>query len=128
MNKTTENHVAHGQVGDVGTGNSTPQFYYPRPDSVRGRILGAFLGGDRLTQKDSLRRFSDFRLAAHVESLRKRGWPIITESIEVVTGDAGRHAEVGRYSMPSYAVAEAGEVGQEFAEAARKAEIERRTA
>ncbi len=102
--------------------------HYPRPSSVRGRILGAHLRHESLTQQDSLRRFSDFRLAAHEEALRKGGWPIKAEMIEVDTRDAGRRSEVAQYHLPPDAIAEAGEEGQRFAEAARLAEIERRAA
>lgn len=102
--------------------------YFPPPHSVRGRIAGAFLRGDSLTQLDALRRFGNFRLAADVEALRKRGWSIITEDVEVVTSDAGRHAEVARYHMTQVAIAEAGDEGRKFAEAARLAEIERKAA
>ncbi len=103
-------------------------FYYPSEHSVRGRICGALLRGEKLTQQDSLRRFSDFRLSAHIEVLRKRGWPIETELVEVGTLDAGRRAEVAEYSMPANTITAAGERGQLFAEAARLVEIERRAA
>lgn len=102
--------------------------HFPRPASVRGRIAGSFLRGEQLTQLDALRRFGNFRLAADVETLRKRGWSITTEMIEVCTSDAGRCAEVARYSMPVEAIAEAGEEGRQYAEDTRLAENERRSA
>lgn len=100
--------------------------HFPKPATVRGRILGALLRGEALTQHESLRRYGDFRLAAHVDALRKRGWNIATEMIDVLTHDAERHAEVARYSMQKTDIDQAGEVGREFAEAARQAEVARK--
>lgn len=105
---------------------NTTSLYFPSCKSVRGRILGALLRGDSLTQQDALRRFSSFRLAADVEVLRKRGWVIDTEMVDVITRDSGRKSEVGRYSMPSDAITAAGDFGSQYAETARQAEIARR--
>lgn len=102
--------------------------YYPNVQTVRGRILGALLHGDSLTQQDALRRFSNFRLAADVEVLRKRGWAIDTKMIDVQTRDAGRKSEVARYSLAGDAIIEAGEVGREYAKAALAIEQQRRAA
>lgn len=107
---------------------TNPGLHFPDTETVRGRILGALLRGDKLTQQDALRRFSNLRLAADINVLRKSGWHIITEMVEVKTRDAGRRAEVARYHLPPEAIAEAYEEGKLFAEAARLAEIERRAA
>lgn len=124
-----ENDNARGQAGEVGKSqNSVPGFYYPRVESVRGRILGALLRGDRLTQLDALHRFGNFRLAADIEVLRRHGWQIQTDEIEVSTSDAGRRACVARYAMTDAAIAQAGEDGQRYGAAALVAEIERRAA
>ncbi len=148
MNRTFENESAPGQGGIFSTaynlqkpcylnsrdaaivdvGAAHQPFYFPRPQSVRGRILGALLRGERLTPQDSLRRFSDFRLAAQIEALRKVGWAIKTEIVEVATRDAGRRAEVAEYHLLDGAIADAGEKGSRYAEAARHAEIARRAA
>lgn len=105
---------------------SSTSLYYPSSESVRGRILGAMLRGDSLTQQDALIRFSNFRLAADVEVLRKRGWVINTEMVDVTTRDAGRKSEVGRYSIPADVITAAGEFGSKYAESARQSEIARR--
>lgn len=124
MNRTFENEY-RGDAAIVEVGAASQSFYYPRSQSVRGRVLGAFLRGERLTQQDSLRRFSDLRLAAQVESLRKVGWAIQTDMVEVSTRDAGRRAEVAQYHLPNDAIADAGEKGSQYAEAAHHAEISR---
>lgn len=101
--------------------------YLPNPESVRGRILGALLRGEALTQQDALRRFSNFRLAADIHVLKHHhGWEINKEWIVVLTKDAGRKSEVARYSMSSEAIADAGEEGQKFAALAYQAEIRRK--
>lgn len=108
------------------TSARTGQSYYPDCESVRGRILGAMLRGDSLTQQDALRRFSNFRLAADIHELGRRGWLIDSQMVEVTTKDAGRKSEVKRYWIPGDSIAATGEDGRLFAEAARQAEISRR--
>lgn len=100
--------------------------HFPDTETVRGRILGALLRGDKLTQQDALHRFSNLRLAADINVLRNSGWGIETEMIEAATRDAGRRAEIARYHMPESTRLAAGEHGQQYAEQARKAEIARR--
>lgn len=113
---------------ESGTNPLTGRFYYPHCESVRGRILGAMLRGDSLTQQEALKRFSNFRLAADIHELGRRGWMIDSEMIEVTTKDAGRKSEVKRYWITGDLIAEAGDDGRMFAEAARHAEIERMAA
>lgn len=116
---------AHIQATQENIGTTA---FYPSADTVRGRILGALLRYQTLTQNDALIRFGSFRLAADVEVLRRRGWPIETEMVGVKTRDAGRRAEVARYRLPLHAIEQAGQPGQDFAETARLVEIERRAA
>lgn len=125
-----ENDYAGRQPGEVGTANSIQLsgVYYPNVESVRGRILGAFLRGDHLTQQDTLRRFSDFRLAAQVEALRKSGWHVVTEMIDVGTRDAGRKAEIARYHLPVELIEASGDIGRRYAADALAAELRRRAA
>lgn len=123
-----KNDNAGGQPGIVGTANNLQRRFYPNVESVRGRILGALLRGDRLTQQDTLRRFSDFRLAAQVEALRKSGWAIVTKMIDVGTRDAGRKAEIAEYHLPAEVVAAAGDIGRHYAAKALEVEILRRAA
>jgi hypothetical protein len=103
----------------------TSSLYYPDVECVRGRILGAMLRGDSLTQQDALKRFSNFRLAADIHELGKHGWLIDSEMIEVMTKDAGRKSQVKRYWIPTDAITAAGEFGIQYAESARQAEISR---
>lgn len=130
MNALLQNDDAPVQGREVSTANNNQQFafYLPRVETVRGRILGALLRGDRLTQQDSLRRFSDFRLAAQIEALRKSGWAIVTEMIDVGTRDAGRKAEIAKYHLPAEVIAAAAGNGLEYASAALEAEHRRRVA
>lgn len=100
--------------------------FYPKAESVRGRVLGALLRGNRLTQGDALRRFGTSRLGAAICSLREGNWPIATRMIEIETSDAGRKAHIARYSIPCTDIAQAGEQGRQFAELAREIEEARR--
>lgn len=123
-----ENEKAALAGGFLDDSCNAPEFYYPRVESVRGRILGALIHRDRLTQLDALRRFGNLRLAADIEVLRRHGWQIRTEEIEVATSDAGRRACVAEYHMEPAGIAMAGEEGQRYAAATLAAEIERRAA
>ncbi|KVC21541.1 helix-turn-helix domain-containing protein [Burkholderia pseudomultivorans] len=98
-----------------------PTFTFPEQGSVRARILAALLRGERLTQADALRRWSTSRLASAICQLRVSfDWPIMTVAIPVQTRDNGRTATVARYSLPAFAIQQAGERGRKFAvEAAR---------
>lgn len=102
--------------------------FYPSADTVRGRILGSLLRHQSLTQKEAMIRFGSFRLAADVEVLRRRGWPIHTDIVMVTTSDAGRRSEVARYSLPTDSIEQAGKFAQDYAETCRLVEIERRAA
>lgn len=120
----------HSEVGcaqeRIDTSAPNPGKYFPAAGSVRGRILGALLRREKLTPLDALRRFGNFRLAAAIEFLRKRGWHIRTEMVCVTTSDRGRQVDVARYSLPDQDIVDAGEEGQYFAVAAEIAERRRR--
>lgn len=103
-------------------------FQYPPPETVRGRVLGSLLRGERMTSLDCWRRFGSSRLSGHVHVLRGLGWPIQTEESTVTTSDAGRPATVAFYSLAATAIAEAGEEGQTFAAQCQRVELERRAA
>jgi hypothetical protein len=93
---------------------------YPAPQTVLGRVLGAFLQQTRLTHNTAQVRFGTSRLAAHVHRLREMGWPIQTEIIEVATHDHGRHSHIARYSLDATAIAGAGETGRLFVQSCRR--------
>lgn len=68
--------------------------YYPSPLSVKGRVLGALLRGERLTHLDCLRRFGSARLSHHIYMLRGIDWPVVMIEETVATSDAGRQPSV----------------------------------
>lgn len=103
-------------------------FQYPPPETVRGRVLGSLLRGERMTGLDCWRRFGSSRLSGHVHVLRGLGWPIQTEESTVTTSDAGRPASVAFYSLNADSIGEAGEEGQRYAEQCLRVEQERRAA
>lgn len=101
---------------------------YPSPETVKGRVLGAFLRGERLTHKDCWLRFGSSRLSHHVYELRRAGWLVLMDEINVTTSDGGRTATIGIYSLPADAIASAGEAGQDYAAECQRVERERRAA
>lgn len=108
--------------------NLCPARAYPSPESVKGRVLGALIRGERLTHKDCWLRFGSSRLSHHVYELRRSGWPVSMEEINVTTSDAGRTAVIGLYSLPADAIRQAGEGGQDYSAACLRAERGRRAA
>lgn len=116
------------QQGEGGNETTAPVFSYPSPETVKGRVLGALLRGDRLTHWDCWRRFGSARLSHHIYVLRGMGWPVMIEEQTVTTSDAGRMAAIGVYSLHSDVIAQAGERGQQFAAECALIEQERRAA
>lgn len=110
---------AHGQAGEVGTAETTQgQFSYPRPSSVKGRVLADLLDGLHITHMDVWNRHGSSRAAHHVLRLRQAGFPVETRDIIVPTRD-GRNACIAEYSLPRLTIEQAGERGRRFVEAAR---------
>lgn len=101
-------------------------FSYPPHSSVKGRVLGAHLRGERLTHWDCWRRFSSARLSHHEYVLRGIGWNISMVEETVTTNDAGRPATIGVYFLTPEIIAAAGEEGQRYAAECAKIEAERR--
>lgn len=104
-----------------------PDRYYPSIDSARGGILGALLDGQYLTSNEVLRRFSVSRLASDIHVLRKRGWPVRSDDIQVSTADMGRQARIARYSLPAVAISAAGPEGLRYSAEAARQETHRRS-
>ena len=86
---------------------------YPRPSSVKGRVLAALLTGAELTHLDCWERFGSSRLAHHAFILRGAGWPIQTVERPVPTSD-GRQAVIAFYRLPKATIDQAGEAGAAY--------------
>lgn len=73
----------------------------PAEGTARAAILAALKTGRSLTHVEALREFGTFRLAAAVYALRRMGWPIVAEEIQVPTRRGT--SRVARYSLsPCY--------------------------
>jgi hypothetical protein len=108
-----------GQAHEVGAAENTQdRFSYPRPDSVKGRVLADLLDGQRITHMTVWARYASSRAAHHVLRLRQAGFPVETRDIIVPTRD-GRNACIAEYSLPRLAIEQAGERRRRFVEAAR---------
>jgi len=114
----------HGGI----TQTATAQFSYPKACSVKGRVLGALLRGERLTHLDCWKRFGSARLSHHVYVLRGMGWPVEMAEMMVSTSDAGRLAAIGEYRLTTSTIQQAGEIGRKFSDACACIEAERRAA
>ena len=101
---------------------------FPSPHSVKGRVLGALLRGDRLTHLDCWRRFGSARLSHHIYVLRGIGWSVEMIEETVTTSDAGRAATIGIYLLRAEAISQAGEEGQRYATECARIEAERKAA
>ena len=62
-----------------------------RHETQRSAILGHLLKGKSLTPMEALDRFGAFRLAAHINVLRGRGYMIHTDIVQ--TGDGRTYAQ-----------------------------------
>ena len=101
---------------------------FPSPLSVKGRVLGSLLRGERLTHFDCWRRFGSSRLSGHVHVLRGIGFNIQMADETVLTSDAGRPATIGIYFLTEETIADVGEYGQQYAADCARFEQERRAA
>jgi hypothetical protein len=88
---------------------------YPRPTSVKGRVLAALLAGAELTHLDCWERFGSSRLAHHVHMLRDggAGWPIQSVERPVPTSD-GRTAVIAYYALPAATIDQVGAAGAAY--------------
>jgi Helix-turn-helix domain len=117
-------------AGTLALGKTIAQaeFSFPAPSTVKGRVLGALLRGERLTHLDCWRRFGSARLSHHIYCLRGTGWPVQMAEETVTTTDAGRPASIGVYFLTPETIEAAGERGQRYAQECARVEAERRAA
>lgn len=108
------NEKARGQAGVFETADNSSALSFPRPSSVKGRVLGDLLAGRTITGKHCWIEHGSSRLAHHVLELRRDGWPVVTVMREVPTSDGGRIAVIAFYHMPQDAIDQAGERGRRF--------------
>lgn len=80
--------------------DDAPQSYRSRPreGTIRGRVLSALEAGERLTSLEAWQRFGTSRLAADVYELKRMGWPVMADEVEVANRD-GRPTHVARYRL-----------------------------
>ena len=77
-----------------------------KTESQKNQILKTLMKGQKITPHQALRNFGCFRLGARIYELKKEGWPIESEIIEVKTW-AGRNLvtkRVARYYITNEAL------------------------
>lgn len=70
----------------------------PAAGSIKRQVLERMLSGERLTSLQAWAQFGTSRLASLIHQLRRDGWDIASERIEVET-KAGRFALVAQYRV-----------------------------
>lgn len=73
---------------------------YPRKGTARADVLDALRAGQMLTGMGAWRAFGTSRLAADVFELRRMGWPIVAETINVPARH-GHRSKIARYHLPT---------------------------
>jgi hypothetical protein len=96
MNTATGNANALREQGESALQSNGTQIVFPPSHTVKGRVLGALLRGERLTHLDCWRRFGSSRLSHHVYCARRSGWPVGMLEEDVKTSDADRTATTAR--------------------------------
>jgi len=108
---------AHCTVGGVSAAQVMRySALFLKPYSIKALILGALLRGECLTKLDGWQRFRRFTLGDHVCDLKRDGWPIDI-FLTPVPHDrcGGLMAAINCYYLPPEVIAEAGELGRQFA-------------
>lgn len=83
----------------LAVGNALPSYRgRPRAGTVRAEILAALEGDRSLTSREAWQEFGAARLAAVIHELKRLGWPIVAEEIEVPCR-GNRIAKVARYRL-----------------------------
>ena len=130
MEATFRNDNAERELGEVCKTERSNElsFCYPSPQSVKGRVLGSLLRGEKLTHLDCWRRFGSARLSHHVYVLRGIGWPVQIVEKTIKTSDAGRPATIGIYFLTPETIRDVGANGEQYAATCAVVEAERRAA
>ena len=67
----------------------------PHKGSMTWELLMALKRGERLTPIEALNKYACFSLSQRMGELKRSGWPICSETVEVNSGK-----KVSRYWMP----------------------------
>lgn len=71
---------------------------WPSVGSIKRQVLDRMLSGERITSLQAWAQFGTSRLASLIHQLRRAGWDIASDRIEVDT-KAGRSALVAQYRI-----------------------------
>ena len=92
------------------------------PATVHARVGADLASGQGLTTNEMLLKYGHSRGSDSVLKLRRLGWPIQTERIEVPTSDGERRARIARYSIALADIDACGEPLKQFVSAVRRAQ------
>ena len=88
---------------------------FPSFGTQPARLLIALLRGRRIDPLAGWRSLGIYRLSDTVLQLRKLGWPVITDRLDVCN-KFGEPCHVAQYSLPADAIEQAGDAGATFIE------------
>lgn len=100
---------------------------YPSHNTQPARLLVALLSGRKIDPLSGWRSLGIYRLSDTVLQLRKLGWPVITDRLDV-TNRFAEACHVALYWLADDAISVAGLRGLEFSAKAETIEAERQAA
>ena len=92
---------------------------FPTRGTQPARLLADLLRGRRVNPLDAWRRLGIYRLSDTVLQLRRLGWPVITDRLDVLN-KFSEECHVALYSLPADAIEQAGDAGAKFIEQAER--------
>ena len=119
--------VVQRRLAGVVTQHNDPAVEYPGLYTQPARLLAAFLGGRKINPLDGWQSLGIYRLSDTVYQLRKLGWPVITDNLDV-DNRFGEPCRVALYSLPDDSIEAAGEQGRKYAADRAMLDHERRVA
>jgi hypothetical protein len=103
---------------EADTANQTPEHFnpeYPTHDTQAARLLAALLTGQKVNPLRGWISLGIYRLSDTKFRLKEMGWPFVPGRLDVAN-KFGEACHVALYSLPDWAIAEAGEPGKQFAQ------------
>lgn len=99
--------LGRGDGGDGGTQGELfdlPPFspIFPTPTTLEGQALAMLLQAAELEHPDFERATGSWRLAAYIEALRDKGWPVQTRNV------TSTDRVIARYRMPGWVIKQLG--------------------
>ena len=123
MKKTPTSNIS--EVSAVDSANFTPA--YPSHDTQAARLLAVAILGQKINPLRGWLNLGIYRLSDTKFRLKEMGWPMEAGRLDVAN-KFGEACHVALYGLPDWAIEQAGERAQEFAQREIKLMTSRRAA